>query len=369
MTIFTSDHLTEQYLLSETDWQGVTKGSGGGGMSHMRGLLRHGTMHAELEAEVASEATARSTERKRYSFLSNEKRDELILHNQRLVNSIARRFSWAFGYTGMDIRDLHQHGNVGLAIAADKYDASRGVRFSTYATYWITEYCQRCVAQSTPGLRLPQHQLVLKLALPSIRLELEAELGRKATSEELAKHVMSDHKTLFEALQSPELTGAQVAHLESLRCDLSLDESVGESDGDDEAAPTLSGILADDGEHNDTEAPAIRNAMAEAIRNADTATKASALYHYAEEGDGDGDVGIQRALCERLLQSIENEEHRRCVALYYGIEDGTERTRKEVAEIMGFTKNGAQLVNNRIKAGLKALQKATGSDIVGFQAK
>lgn len=109
-------------------------------------------------------------------------RAQLINSNLRLVVSIARRYQ---GH-GLALLDLIQEGSVGLMRAVDKFDASRGLKFSTYATYWIRQSIGRAIADHSRTVRLPVHLGERLSRLSRLRQELAQQLDREPTLEELA---------------------------------------------------------------------------------------------------------------------------------------------------------------------------------------
>ena len=143
--------------------------------------------------------------------------NELVERNLRLVVSIAKRFVGL----GLPVQDLIQEGNCGLMEAIGKYDLSRGLRISTYATWWIRQYISRAIMNQARAVRLPCHTVEDILRLEKTEARLTNELRREPTLEELA-----------------EAEGVTVAHVRDLRrwnrdtvsLDKPVDEGIEHSD-------------------------------------------------------------------------------------------------------------------------------------------
>ncbi|MFF2397778.1 RNA polymerase sigma factor RpoD/SigA [Nocardia sp. NPDC058114] len=152
------------------------------------------TARAEIDAAGAELTAARRELLRRTELDGLRAKDHMVRANLRLVVSIARRFPTN---TGMSLLDLIQEGTLGLMRAVEKFDHERGLKLSTYATFWIRQSIGRALTDQGRTIRLPSNVADVLHRVIRVRRELAHQLGRAATTEELAA--------------SADLTVAQVA--------------------------------------------------------------------------------------------------------------------------------------------------------------
>ena len=160
-------------------------------------------LNAEQERDIAQ----------RMADGDEEAKEMLINSNLRLVVSIAKKYM----NRGLSLLDLIQEGNIGLIKAVDKFDYTKGFKFSTYATWWIRQAITRAIADQARTIRIPVHMVETINKLTRVQRQLVQDLGREPTTEELAKEM--------------SMEPAKIREIQKISQDpISIDKPVGEEE-------------------------------------------------------------------------------------------------------------------------------------------
>src|SRR5256886_6384988 len=239
---------------------------------YLKEIGRVNLLTAKQEVELAKEMEAGS----------EEARHHLTEANLRLVVSVAKKYL----NRGLSFLDLIQEGNIGLMRAVEKFDYQKGFKFSTYATWWIRQAIPRPIADQARSIRVPVHVSELINKLGRVRRQLQQDLGREPTDEELGKEL--------------EISAERVREIEQISQNpVSLETPIGE-----EEDSNLGDFVQD--------------------REAISPSEAAALT-------------MLRTEVELMLDTLLARE-RRVLQLRFGLSEGRERTLEEVGKRFGVTR-------------------------------
>jgi RNA polymerase primary sigma factor len=300
--------LTETDRLTEVDLDDQTPAMGDSVHTYLKSIGRTSLLTAEQEVDLAKRIEAGlfaehkletasgldENYRRELEFVAEDGRrakSHMLEANLRLVVSVAKKYS----DRGLSLLDVVQEGNLGLIRAVEKFDYTKGYKFSTYAMWWIRQAIQRGFADSARTIRLPVHVLEMLSKLSRVERDMHQKLGREPTPEELAVELDRTPDQIEELLRTS-------------RQPISLDSTIGE-DGE-----TSIGDLIEDVDAPEASELVDRQLMAEQLRSAlDALTPREATIMAMRFGLYDGnphtldEIGRALGLTRERIRQLEKQ--------------------------------------------------------------
>jgi RNA polymerase primary sigma factor len=300
--------LTESDRLTEVDLDDQTPAMGDSVHTYLKSIGRTSLLTAEQEVDLAKRIEAGlfaehkletasgldENYRRELEFVAEDGRrakSHMLEANLRLVVSVAKKYS----DRGLSLLDVVQEGNLGLIRAVEKFDYTKGYKFSTYAMWWIRQAIQRGFADSARTIRLPVHVLEMLSKLSRVERDMHQKLGREPTPEELAVELDRTPDQIEELLRTS-------------RQPISLDSTIGE-DGE-----TSIGDLIEDVDAPEASELVDRQLMAEQLRSAlDALTPREATIMAMRFGLYDGnphtldEIGRALGLTRERIRQLEKQ--------------------------------------------------------------